>query len=161
MRRIGGERNHAIAGVFVFLLLGVFAVFSTMLVLIGAQAYRTITDRSERHSVERTMYSYVLNSLRGDDSEGIVTVRNENGIDMVVVSYDYGWETQEKRVYCYDGYLRELLTSTMYDFEPANGEKICEAESFHAEMDGELVTIELTGADGVARTISAVLRTMR
>ena len=161
MRRIGGERNHAIAGVFVFLLLGVFAVFSTMLVLIGAQAYRTITERSEEHSLDRTMYSYMLNSLRGDDSEGSVEVRNESGIDMIVVAYDYGWETLEKRIYCYNGYLRESLTSTELEFDPAAGEPICEAEDLQAEVSGSLITIDVTGADSETRTISAVLRTMR
>ena len=159
-RRIGGEHSHTIAGVFVFLLLGVFAVFSTMLVLIGAQAYRTITERSEEHSLDRTMYAYVLNSLRGDDAAGTIEMRNEAGIDMLVVAYDYGWEVLEKRIYCYDGYLRELLTPAQNEFEPANGEKVCEAEDFRAQVSGNLVTIELTGADGELRTISAVLRTM-
>ena len=161
MRRIGGERNHAIAGVFVFLLLGVFAVFSTMLVLIGAQAYRTITVHSEEHSLDRTMYTYMLNSLRGDDAEGSVEIRNENGLEMLVVSYNYGWEILEKRIYCYDGYLRELLSSPQNEFDPANGEEICEAEEFRAQISNELVTIELTGADGETRTINTVLRTMR
>ena len=159
MRRIGGERNHAIAGVFVFLLLGVFAVFSTMTVLVGAQAYRTITERSEEHSLNRTMYAYMLNSLRGDDAEGTIEVRTEDGIDMLVVEYDYGLEILEKRVYCYDGYLRELLASPQNEFNPAAGERICEAEALQAEVSGNLVTIELTGADGETRTINAVLRT--
>ena len=30
--------SHAISGVFVFLLLGIFAVFSTVMVLLGAKA---------------------------------------------------------------------------------------------------------------------------
>ena len=159
MRRVGGEKNHAIAGVFVFLLLGVFAVFSTMLVLIGAQAYRTITVHAEEHNFERTMYSYILNSLRGDDVEGTIETRNEKGIDTLVVSYDYGLEIMEKRVYCYDGHLRELLTSASNEFEPANGEEICEAESFRASLTDNLITIDVTGADGELRTINAVLRT--
>lgn len=160
MRRIGGERNHTIAGVFVFLLLGVFAVFSTMLVLIGAQAYRTITVRSEEHNLDRTMYSYMLNSLRGDDASGTVTMRNEDGIDMLVVSYDYGWEVLEKRIYCYDGYLRELLAPVQNEFNPDSGERICEAETLQAEVSGNLITIEMTDADGETHTINAVLRTL-
>ena len=160
-RRFVGEHGHAIAGVFVFLLLGVFAVFSTMLVLVGAQAYRATTERTESHSLDRTLYTYMLNTLRGDDASGVVSLRNENGIDMVAISYDYGMEIMEKRVYCYDGYLRESLTSTAYEFDPAAGEQICEATDFRAEMSGDLISIELTGPDGEPRTVEAVLRTMR
>ena len=160
-RRFVGERGHAIAGVFVFLLLGVFAVFSTMLVLIGAQAYRTTTERTEAHDLDRTMYTYMLNTLRGDDAAGTIRLRKENGIDLVAIAYDYGGEIMEKRVYCYGGYLRELLTSTAIEFDPANGEQICEATNFRAELSGDLITIELTGPDGELRTVDAVLRTMR
>ena len=35
------DRTHAISGAFVFLLLGMFAVFSVLMVLLSAQLYRT------------------------------------------------------------------------------------------------------------------------
>ena len=161
MRRIGGEHSHVIAGLFVFLLLGVFAVFSTMLVLFGAQAYRTTTERSAAHEADRTLYAYVLNSLRGDDAAGTVALRTDKGIDMLAVDVDYGFEQLEKLVYCYDGYLREQLVSPGTEFEPANGEPVCEATDFHAKLSGSLVTIEMTGADGEKHTVETVLRTMR
>ena len=37
-------KSHSISGAFVFMLLGVFAVFSMLLVVLGAQAYRTTVD---------------------------------------------------------------------------------------------------------------------
>ena len=37
--------SHAISGVFVFLLLGIFAVFSTVMVLLSARAYKGAVDR--------------------------------------------------------------------------------------------------------------------
>ena len=37
---MNGQRGRAVSGAFVFLLLGVFAVFATLLVLLGARAYR-------------------------------------------------------------------------------------------------------------------------
>ena len=161
MRRIGGEHSHTIAGVFVFLLLGVFAVFSTMLVLFGAQAYRSITERSAEHEADRTLYAYVLNSLRGEDAAGTVGLRSENGMDMVTVAYDDFGESFEKRMYCYDGYLRELLIPAESEFNPAAGEQICEASDFQAQINGNLITIEMTGADGEPHTVETILRTMR
>ena len=37
-------KSHSISGAFVFTLLGAFAVFSMLLVVLGAQAYRTTVD---------------------------------------------------------------------------------------------------------------------
>ena len=155
------EQSHAIAGVFVFLLLGIFAVFSTMLVLFGAQAYRTTMERSQEHEADRTLYAYVLNTLRGDDCAGTIGLHSEDGIDMVTVAYDYGGEMFEKRVYCYDGYLREQLIPVGSEFTPSAGEQVCEASNFRAEMSGGMITIELTGADGESHTVETILRTMR
>ena len=161
MRRIGGENSHTIAGVFVFLLLGVFAVFSTMLVLFGAQAYRTVTERSAEHEEDRTLYAYVLNSLRGEDAAGAVGLRTEDGIDMVTVAYDDFGESYEKRMYCYDGYLREMLMLVGSEFNPGAGEQICAATDFQAQINGNLITIEMTGADGETHTVQTILLTMR
>ena len=160
-RKFGGERGHAIAGVFVFLLLGVFAVFSTLLVLFGAQAYRATTARTATHGDERTIYAYMLNSLRGDDEMGMVRPRTEDGIDMVAVSYDFDGDLYEKRIYCYDGYLRELFTSAENEFDPAGGEKVCEAQSLKAQMDGSLLTVEITDANGKTHTVDTAMRTTR
>ena len=159
-RQFGGERSHAIAGVFVFLLLGVFAVFSTLLVLFGAQAYRATTERTDAHGDERTLYAYVLNSLRGDDRQGVVRMRNEDGIDLLAVYYDYFGEPFEKRIYCYDGYLRELLVPAGYEFEPDTGEQVCPAQSFTPQMSGGLLTMDIVDVDGNLHRVDTVLRTM-
>ena len=41
-------KSHSISGAFVFTLLGAFAVFSMLLVVLGAQAYRTTVDGATR-----------------------------------------------------------------------------------------------------------------
>ena len=141
-RRFGSEQSHAISGVFVFLLLGVFAVFSTLLVLFGAQAYRATTDRTEAHGEDRMIYSYLLNTVRG------------------AVAYNYGGDPYEKRVYCYDGYLRELLAPADYEFDPAEGEPITPAQSFRVQLNGSLLTMVVIDAAGELHTVEAVLRSM-
>lgn len=45
-------KSHSISGAFVFMLLGVFAVFSMLLVVLGAQAYRTTGGRRSRAHAE-------------------------------------------------------------------------------------------------------------
>ena len=161
MSRSSAEHGHAIAGVFVFLLLGVFALFSTMLVLIGAQAYRATTAHSEEHGAARTLYAYVYNTVRGDDVAGIIETREEQGIDVLAVHYEFDDESYIKRVYCWEGNLRELLTSAKAEFTPAAGEVISPLEEFEAKLTNGLLTVDMTDAYGHAQTVQVVLRTMR
>ena len=51
--------SHAISGVFVFLVLGIFAVFSTVMVLLGARAYKSTADRAAEHNAYRIGMAYV------------------------------------------------------------------------------------------------------
>ena len=160
-RRIRGESSHAIAGAFVFLLLGVFAVFSTLLVLIGAQAYRATTDASAAHNAQRILHAYVLGSVRGDDAIDTLDVETEQGVEMITVSYDYGGSIYKKRIYCYDGALREHFAAEEYGFDPADGEVVCEAQSFHVQTDGDLMTVTMDDEEGRTYTAQIALRAAR
>ena len=161
MRQFGSGRSHAIAGVFVFLLLGMFAIFSMMLVLTGAQAYRATTDATAHHNTERILHAYLFTAVRADDASGVLRLDNKLDRESLVVMYDFGGDVYEKRIYCYDGALREYFSWTGYAFNPAEGEIICEAESFHAEIDGNLMTVVLTVEDGREYTTQIALRAMR
>ena len=78
---MNGSRGRAISGAFVFLLLGVFAVFATVLVMLGARAYQSTVDRTEAHSTARVLESYIINAVRTDDAAGAVSVNDEKVTD--------------------------------------------------------------------------------
>lgn len=149
VRREGG---HAISGAFVFLLLGVFAVFSTLLVLLCAQAYRNTVDQTAAHGDERVMQAFVRNTLRAEDAEGAVGVADMDGTSAITVKSTYGEDSYIRYIYCYDGMLRDLFISAKDDFAPEMGEEICAAASFDAQLDGGLLTATLVGADGETYT---------
>lgn len=155
------ERGHAIAGMFVFLLLGVFALSSMLLVLFGAQAYRATTHNTQLHTDSRTLSAYVLNAIRGDDARNRLSLRREGDVDTISVSYQSGGEHFERHIYCWDGWLRELLTLEGDEFDPTLGEELCEAEGMRASLDGSLLTVELTDAQGQVHKVCAALRSVR
>ena len=161
MREVGSERSHSVAGAFVFLLLGVFAVFSTMLVVVGAQAYRSMTDASAQHNTARILHAYMLNNVRADDAEAVMSVYNGDAGQTLVIEYDYSGSQYEKRIYCYDGALREHFAAAGYEFEPEDGEVICEAEALDVQIDGNLMTVTLTAEDARAHTTQIALRATR
>ncbi len=144
-----GTPSHAITGVFIFLLLGLFAVFSTIMVLMGAKAYRETVDRADKHNSARIASSYLRSMLRSDDESDALLIEELDGIRSITLMNTYDFESYATRIYVYEGMLRELFTEADVPFDPSWGDTVCEAESMTAEMrDGLLhVTITANGAE--------------
>lgn len=151
-----GKRSHSIAGAFVFLLLGVFAVMSTMLVLFGAQAYRNTVEETAGHNQARILQSFVRNAVLAEDVAGALAVEEAAGLPVLTVTDEsIGYV---KYIYVYDGALRELFISADREFEPEQGEPICAAAAMSPSLSGGLLTVELTDENGGASTMTLALR---
>ena len=48
------------------------------------------------------------------------------------------------RVYCHEGWIRELFTLAEGDFAPEDGEKILEAEALELSLENELIRVAVT-----------------
>ncbi len=72
--------SHAISGAFVFLLLGLFALFATVMVLLGARAYRGTAERAGADNAARVAASYLRTMVRGHDETDSVRVARLRGI---------------------------------------------------------------------------------
>ena len=139
--------SHAISGVFVFLLLGIFAVFSTVMVLLGAKAYKATADRAAEHNAGRIANAYLRSMVRNDDSTGSLRVDDIDGMTSVTMLYDYDGEEYLTMIYVYDGMLRELFTYAEAEFEPENGETVCAADEMKASLSGHLLSVQLRHGD--------------
>ncbi len=141
------EVPHAVSGAFVFLLLGMFAVFSTVLVLLGARAYRSISARSAVNDTSRMASYYLRSMLRAEDAQDAVSLMTEKGVEVIALHHTYDGEEYITRVYVYDGMLHELFTEADMEFEPENGEEVCPAQSMTAAAENGLLTVRVeTGA---------------
>ena len=157
MKRKGS--GHAISGTFVFMLLGVFAVISTLLVLLCAQAYRNTVDQTAAHRDKRIIQSFIRNTLRAEDQQGAFGVAEVDGITALTITNDWGDdEVYVRYLYCYEDVLRDLYIGAQDAFNPHFGEEICPAGSFSASLSGNLVTVEMTDVDGTPYTFSIAQR---
>lgn len=138
-----GKSNHAISGVFVFLLLGIFAIFSTLMVVMGAKAYRGMVERSVTHNSARVASSYIRTMLRSNDESGVLRVEEVNGIPTITMENDWD-DIYVTRIYLYEGKLREWFAMADIPFEPANGESVCELDTMQAEMKNGLLHVEVS-----------------
>ncbi|MBR0465089.1 MAG: DUF4860 domain-containing protein [Clostridia bacterium] len=136
--------QHSISGVFVFLLLGVFAVSGTVMVVLGAKAYRGITERGEAHLSHRIAPAYLRSMLRGSDAVDAIRLETVEGIDTISLVETYDGEEYATRLYVYDGHLYEWFSEAAAPFEPTAGDVVTEAESMSAGVDGGLMTVNLT-----------------
>lgn len=157
--RIFSPQRHAMAGVFVFLLLATFAVMSTVLVALSAGLYRGIVQESAAHIDRRVLYSYVWNTLHGSDRTGAISVREENGIHVLAIDWSEAEDAQgyETLIYCFGGELRELLEDKQDQFMPEYGETICAATDLRAAIQDQLLTLWVTDTAGQENPIYVAL----
>ena len=139
--------SHAISGVFVFLVLGIFAVFSTVMVLLGARAYKSTADRAAEHNAYRIGMAYVRSMVRGDDESQSVKVETVDGIQTIALRNIYDGDAYVTRIYVYDGKLREWFTEETEEFVPEFGETVCDMDEMNAEMEGQLLKVGLKARD--------------
>ena len=156
MKRLTGG-SHGIDGVFVFLLLGVFAVFSTVMVALGARAYRGTAARLSEHNLLRIAPAYVRSMLRADGGPGKPEIEEIAGVTALRLTDDYDGETYITRIYCWDGMLREWFMDGESEFLPEDGEAVCPLDSMTAELAGGLLTVMLERGDE-AVPVSLALR---
>ncbi len=151
-------RGHGMSGAFVFLLLGVFALFSTLLVLLSAQLYRSTVEETRLHNEQRVLGSYLLNIVRGNDASGAVRVERIGETDALCFDLDADGEDYVTYVYCWDGALRELFAAADEPFAPEYGEEICPARFLRATLDGVRLEMVCVDATGRAHRLCAALR---
>ncbi|MCR4622475.1 MAG: DUF4860 domain-containing protein [Clostridiales bacterium] len=141
------QSSHAISGVFVFLLLGAFAVFATVMVVLGARAYKGSSDRLADHNAERVAAAYVRSMVRANDEAGVIRIEEVDGITALTMETTEEFDVYATRVYVYDGMLREWYAGSDVEFEPDQGEAVCKADEMRAEMNGNLLAVFLRNGE--------------
>ena len=133
----------------------VFAVCMLMVLLYGARVYQNLVHRGEENFQMRTAAQYV--SMRVRQAEQVM-VENFAGCEALTIPEQIGGEVYVTRVYCYDGYVRELFCAKNAALRPEDGEKIMPAESMCFEVrdglltvfvDGQPVILSLQGKEGM------------
>lgn len=131
------QPSHVISGVFVFLLLGIFAVFSTVMVVMGAKAYKGTADRAAEHNAARLAGAYIRSMVRSDDEEAAVRAE-------VIQAVAHPQDEEEE----YGEYPEE-------EAAPAQEETGAAEDAPEADEAGE--TPEEEDAPGVAVTVPAIV----
>ena len=179
---IKAKQSHTISGVFVFFLLGVFAVASTLMVLLAAQAYRNGIDRADAHNAERIAAAYLRGKLREADSrgrlafdelDGAASLRidnpEEDTVTLLFVQDNmlYEWYTFRD---LYDEAEKDPATGAPVPVQPdgqdeeewetedaVRGESICALDEMRLSLSGRTLTVNMRNG-GIWTAVDIALR---
>ena len=150
--------QHGMQGVFVFVLLGLFAVMSTLMVLLGAQMYRSTVDRATLNNEGRVLSAYVRSMVRAEDAAQTVSIEEHDGVTVLTMRETLDDDGFVTMLYCYENELYELYTSEGYEFSPTSGTAICPAFAFEPRLEGGLLTVEMINAKNEPEMVRVALR---
>ena len=143
------KQGHTISGVFIFLLLGIFATASVLMVLAGARVYSSSTDRTEIHNEERIAASYMRSKLREADREGMFSIEERSGTQVLRIENEE--EGTVTLIYVWDGTLYEWYTLAQLEqgqeLPATTAESVCGLDEMKLTLEGDLMTVMLRSDD--------------
>ena len=157
----GGTRRtvqHSMQGAFVFVLLGFFALLSTLMVLLGAQMYRNTVDHAAKNNEGRVLGAYVRSMVRAEDALDAVSIEEHDGVKALAMYEEIDGEGYVTWLYEYEGQLYEQFTDADREFSPQSGTAICAAKHFEPTLEDGLLTVALVNGAGSADTVRVNLR---
>ena len=152
------QENSKITGLMALLVFAVFAVCVLGVLLTGAGVYKRLVGSGAEDYSRRTTAQYVTTRVRQAGRAGSVGVEDFGGQDALVLREEIGGSVYLTRVYCFDGWVRELFTAESGDFSPEDGEKVLEAEELSFAMEGSSLLAQITLPDGTVQELTLYLR---
>ncbi|MGO5337454.1 DUF4860 domain-containing protein [Bilifractor sp. LCP19S3_H10] len=136
MNRFRGNRKSeaSLIGAFAAVLLAFFFAGSAILVLLfGAREYESTVRKSSDDFSSRTLLTYITEKIHHNDSGGNVSIRETDGIPVLVIEGTDSGTRYETLIYEYDDSVRELTVTDETGWQLDAGEPILEVKSFKPE----------------------------
>ena len=140
------------------LLFAVFAFCILFVLLTGAKAYRTITERDNAAFDSRTAVQYLSTKVRQAAAPESVEIAEFEGVTALCFSEELNGGTYITRVYCHDGWLKELFTAGDADLLPEDGERIAPLAALEISREGNVLHFAVTDVRGETAQLVRLLR---
>lgn len=154
-----------ISSIFPLLSFAVLAACIVIVLILGARLYSRANQRDSADYYHRTVTGYVTTRISqsavagrffvGDFHEG---TPKETG-DTFFYTEGIGGVLYVTRLYCHEGGLYELYSSTDTKLDPEDGERVLPLNSLHFTVTDGLLTAQIVFEDGQQATLHFSLRT--
>lgn len=145
------EKTTKLTDLLALLVLAVFALCVLLVLLFGARVYRTMVQRSEESFTRRTATQYIVTRVQQAQS---ISIEDFEGCQALVIPERIDGETYLTRVYCYDGYIRELYCGVNSALSPEDGEKVIAGGSLSFSLEGVMLTALVDGRQVILRLLT-------
>ncbi|MBP3701951.1 MAG: DUF4860 domain-containing protein [Lachnospiraceae bacterium] len=168
------KRNHQASSLAPLLLFVIFTTCILSVLLTGADTYQKLSLRDQNNFQHRTVAQYLTTRIRQSDvtdmvfvgsfSEDIETTIGTTAIaspptgDTLFLRESLEGRVYYTRIYCHDGYMRELFAPDGLEFSPTAGQGILPVADLHFAIQDDLLSIRITYIDGASETLSLHLR---
>ncbi len=150
---------HGVSGLFVFLLIGLFALCSVTLVLTGVRVYRHVADFAAHNTDYQLAFSYLCNKVHAYDHTGGVRIDESDGQQMLCLTEEIEGETYETRIFQQEDAIYEQFTLAEDEFDPEMSEMLTQVKALRFSMASpNLLQMDVTLPDGSAHTMHMALR---
>lgn len=150
-------KKRDMTGVLALLVFAVFMVSVLLVLLSGADTLQRISSRDRRSYHHRTAVQYISTRIRQADCAFAVSSKAEE-LNMLVLTERMEGRDFETRIYCCEGYLREMFCEKGSSLPPEFGEEILPMDGFCAACDGGSVRVKLDFPDGSSEELFLMLR---
>lgn len=135
------RKNSVFDLLLALVLLTTFAGCSVYMVMLGADAYRSMVDESKVLNNERIAFAFIDNQLKMAESYESISFEIIDDVPCIVIDN----EETKLLIYSYDGYLNELLVKKDHALSLKDGERITACKGLDYQNDnGEiLISLEL------------------
>lgn len=127
-------KRHVVDLLFTIALFGVFAASALLVVLIGANVYKSTVRGMNANFNMQTSLTYVAAKVRQNDTENAVSIGELSGLPALVLKQTVGENDYHTLIYEYGGKLREIFTRADNPVTPSEGNAIMDVDSFTMEQ---------------------------
>ena len=137
MKQQSNDTHHIVDILFVIALLCLFAVSAMMLIILGANIYKSTMHHMSDNFNNRTSYAYIVQKIRQHDETGSVSAGTFDGTPCLTMKDDIDGISYTTYMYESDGYICELLARSDQEMTLDAGAKIMPADDFTIEQENE------------------------
>ena len=152
-------KNNTISTLAPLLLFVIFTTCVLSVLLTGANVYQSLGTRHQTSFEHRTITQYLSTRLHQSDAENMLFIGDfyecspQSEGNTLFICEELNNKTFYTRIYCHNGYLYELFTSSTGSFHPEDGEKILKTNNLSFTLDKTLLTIAIEYPNADTKTL--------
>ena len=148
----------------------IFAIFTfciLMVLLTGANVYQKFSRRDQDNFQRRTTAQYLTTRIRQNDVSGMIFVGSFDGTtpqtsgNTLFLCEELNGRLFYTRIYCHDGYLRELFAESGISFSPTAGQEILEVKDLFFTIQADLIYVDIDYVDTTTETLILHVRSVK